>query len=361
MTSLTDVIAAEIRSREPIPFARFMELVLYHSEFGYYESSERRIGRAGDFYTSASTGSLFGELLGFQFAQWQIEFGGGPFQIVEAGAHDGRLAGDILKYLREWRSEAFRHATYLIVEPSSRRQSWQETQLREFVGHVKWVRSLEELPPGGIRGVVFANELLDALPVTRLGWDAAARCWFEWGVAEIDGRFVWRRLASDNASNFETPILPEELLAVLPDGFTTEVCPPATRWWRAAAARLVRGHLLTLDYGLSAEEFFAPSRREGTLRAYRQHQIVSDVLADPGSHDLTAHVNFSALKSAGEAKGLTTMAFVTQTKFLTEIASQAWETDASFATWSAERTRQFQALTHPDHLGRAFRVLLQRK
>ena len=100
---------------------------------------------------------------------------------------------------------------------------------------------------------------------------------------------------------------------------------------------------------------------DGTLRAYRRHQIARDVLADPGAQDLTAHVNFSALQKAGENEGLATITYATQSQFLTEIASQAWEPGAPFSPWSAARTRQFQALTHPDHLGRAFRVLVQRK
>src|SRR5207245_4088656 len=108
-----------------------------------------------------------------------------------------------------------------------------------------------------------------------------------------------------------------------------------------------------------AEDFFVPERKEGTSRAYYQHRLSSDALAHPGEQDLTAHVNFSALQAAGEAAGLKTEALLTQGQFLTEIAARIWERGAGFGEWSPERTRQFQTLTHPEHLGRPFRVLVQ--
>jgi len=153
--------------------------------------------------------------------------------------------------------------------------------------------------------------------------------------------------------------LPEGLLDVLPDGFTVELCPARTEWWRQAASALERGKLLTIDYGLEADEFFAPERKEGTLRAYCRHQLTRNVLADPGEQDITAHVNFTAVQAAGEAAGLKTDGFLTQAQFLTAIAAQIWNGGASFGEWGSERARQFQTLTHPEHLGRAFRVLVQ--
>jgi SAM-dependent MidA family methyltransferase len=119
------------------------------------------------------------------------------------------------------------------------------------------------------------------------------------------------------------------------------------------------GKLVAIDYGLAAEEFLVPERKDGTLRAYYRHRLVSDVLANAGEQDLTAHINFSAIRQAGEAAGLRTEAFLTQEQFLTQIAAKAWKGGGAFGEWSRERTRQFQTLTHPEHLGRAFRVLVQ--
>jgi SAM-dependent MidA family methyltransferase len=153
---------------------------------------------------------------------------------------------------------------------------------------------------------------------------------------------------------------PAELLRVLPDGYVQETCPAAEQWWRAAAAVLERGKLLTLDYGFTTEEMITPGRTRGTLRAYHRHQVSNDLLANPGEQDLTAHVNFSVLQAAGESAGLTTEGYLTQPQFLTGILAEAVNT-AAFRDWNASRTRQFQTLTHPEHLGRAFKVLIQGK
>ena len=342
-----------------------MELALYCPEYGYYET-KKDIGRRGDFYTSVSVGRLFGRLLAFQFAEWlgRLPPAGRKPCIVEAGPHDGQLARDILDWLQSRRPEQFGRIEYCLLEPSPRRREWQRETLEAFAPHVRWGDSLDSLlPPAGpaeprppgLNGIVFSNEFLDAMPVRRHGWDAGRRKWFEWGVALEGGRCVWARIED---SDFRFPL--PELEAVLPDGYTVETSPAAGRWWREAADRLEHGWLLTLDYGGEAEELFTPARARGTLRAYSRHHASHDVLANPGEQDLTAHVNFSALRQAGEAGGLKTEYFDTQARFLTGILSRA-AGGASLGEWDAGLARQFQTLTHPEHLGRAFTVLAQSK
>jgi SAM-dependent MidA family methyltransferase len=145
---------------------------------------------------------------------------------------------------------------------------------------------------------------------------------------------------------------------VLPDGYTIETSPAAETWWREAAKSVRRGKLLTIDYGFTAEEIFLPARTNGTLRAYFRHRVSDDLLANPGEQDLTAHVNFSAVQKVGEKVGLKTDLFCTQPQFLTRILEMAVK-EKSFANLDAKQARQFQTLTHPEHLGRAFRVLVQ--
>jgi SAM-dependent MidA family methyltransferase len=393
LNEVAQKIAANIRTCGAISFAAFMEHALYCPVYGYYETEKDRLGRHGDYYTSVSVGSLFGELLAFQFADWVSEQNpeskaGGrrePVQIVEAGAHSGELARDILSWMRSHRRELFDRLEYWIVEPSPRRREWQRQKLGEFAGNVRWAEEMaapaaaphapanvrdplslspvtRHLPP--VRGIIFSNELLDAMPVHRLGWDAKKRTWFEWGVTLRHERFVWTRMTgSFPVSNLQFPIRSWQSAIgnALPDGFTTEVCPAAERWWQAAASALEWGRLLTIDYGLAAEEFFLPERKDGTLRAYYRHRLSGDALAQPGHQDLTAHVNFSALQAAGEVSGLETEACLTQPQFLTQIAARTWKTPGNFGGWTPKHTRQFQTLTHPEHLGRAFRVLVQRR
>lgn len=382
-------MAVAIRQSGPLPFARFMELALYCPVYGYYEQEANSVGRAGDYMTSVSVGPLFGQLLAFQFAEWlapakrrdeKQDFS--PVQLVEAGAHDGRLAADILGWLRQHRPQLFARLNYRILEPSSRRQAWQKRTLADFAGHVTWEADFETLrraktPRAGRQAtnhpeqpaacVIFSNELMDALPVRRIGWDAHARVWFEWGVGLEDGRLAWQRMSPEQTAPAELAgllqqggvELSNEFLDVLPDGFTTEVGPAAVAWWREAAGCLQHGRLMALDYGLSAGEFFAPHRKDGTLRAYHRHRFSTDLLANPGQQDLTAHVNFTALQSAGEAAGLRTETYTSQADFLVGLLQRAASEPEAFDGWDAQALRQFKTLTHPEHLGRAFRVLVQ--
>jgi SAM-dependent MidA family methyltransferase len=366
MNALFQLIQNEAETAGKLPFARFMELALYHPELGYYEQKNDP-GRRGDFYTSVSVGALFGELLAFQFAEWLevIPMAGGGWRMIEAGAHAGQLAKDILSWLQRQRPKIFERLEYIVIEPSPRRQEWQRETLAEFGNKIRWLAQISELknPQSAIRNpqsayeIIFSNELLDAMPVRRFGWDAKNKKWFEWGVAVESGKFVWAKIP-----NSESPTsvrrLPSSLLDVLPDGYTIETSPAAENWWRKAAHVLKRGKLLTMDYGLTADEWLSPARTNGTLRAYFRHHASDDLLAHVGEQDLTAHVNFSTIQKAGEDAGLKTEFFSTQSKFLTEILAKT-QRDKTFGEWNSARVRQFQTLTHPEHLGRAFRVLVQ--
>jgi len=401
MNLLSEIIRSEAARRGVLTFARFMELALYHPELGYYETPNHSPGRRGDFYTSVSTGELFGQLLACQFAGWLEEIRSAEcgVRIIEAGAHDGKLAADILNWLQIHRPKLFPEIEYWILEPSPRRREWQRGTLKDFLPRVRWFADFHSIttstPHSALRttrlnGIIFSNELLDAFPVHRFGWDAKDKTWFEWGVAVGGEKFIWahcpdspapeigERAGERGASPSSILDLPSSLLAVLPDGYTIETSPAAQNWWREAAGVLARGKLLAIDYGFTAGEMFSPVRTRGTLRAYFQHHASDDILANPGEQDLTAHVNFSAIQKAGEGAGLKTESFLTQSQFLTRILEKAAK-DESFGEfvaskrlaasqhsedgsedgWSAKQTRQFQTLTHPDHLGRAFRVLVQ--
>jgi SAM-dependent MidA family methyltransferase len=367
MRPLVELIRREIIAHGVLSFARFMELALYCPDYGYYEAKKDNPGRSGDFYTSVSVGELFGQLLAFQFAGWlepEAESQRSEAGIIEAGAHDGTLAGDILNWLQRARPGLFERIQYVIVEPSLRRQEWQKEKLEKFAPHVRWFADLKTLSRvthhPSLHSVIFSNELLDAMPVHRFGWDAAGQKWFEWGVACEGEEFNWVRMTESRHLSLATPHAPQELLAVLPDGYTIEMSPAAENWWREAAGILKRGRLMTLDYGLGADELFSPSRPHGTLRAYFRQHVVGDLLANAGEQDITAHVNFPAIQAAGESAGLTTESFMAQTQFLTRILERTAK-DKSFGEWNATRTRQFQTLTHPEHLGRTFRVLIQFK
>ncbi len=357
MSHLIDFIAAEMGGAGAISFDRFMELALYCPECGYYEREGDKIGRGGDFCTSVAVGGLFGELLAARFAAWLKDAGHASEKLVlmEAGAHRGELAKDILAFLERREPELSRKVEYWILEPSARRRAWQAETLDRFQPRVRW---LHDFPAQPLTGIVFSNELLDAMPVRRLGWDSRAQTWFEWGVTMAQDRFAFTRLPGPADLQ---PDLPAELARVLPDGFTVEISPRALSWWSRAARSLRQGWIITFDYGLDALEFFTPDRREGTLRSYFRHQLVTNVLAQPGEQDITAQVHFARVRQAGEGEGLATVFDSTQERFFMGILRDIEAGDIGFDPWDSRRIRQFQTLTHPDHFGRAFRVLAQRR
>jgi SAM-dependent MidA family methyltransferase len=360
----TDLIRNAIRARGPISYFDFMALALYAPEAGYYEKMGR-VGRSGDFYTSVSVGPFFGELLAGRFREWlsELETKLSPaeapvLQLVEVGANDGRLAADIA---RAWKPlPGGRPVDLILVEPSPRRRAWQEATLADIEGlTIRWEESLEAL--GNVRGVVYCNELLDALPVHRVGWDMGRGRWFEWGVEAVGDGFGWVPLPDEAAAATLADLhlqIPPELAEVLPDGFCTEIHAAARNWWAEAADRLKAGWLMALDYGLNGEEFFSPQRAKGTLRAYSGHRVGGDLLAHPGEQDLTAQVNFTACRQAGEEAGLETIAFESQAAFLTGLARRLWA-EPGWTQWTRSQVAQFKTLTHPEHLGRPFQVLVQ--
>jgi SAM-dependent MidA family methyltransferase len=361
VTEIATILRQQMEREGPISFAQFMETALYCPGIGYYERADTWIGRRGDFYTSVCVGPLFGQLLAAQFIQWLECEPVGVVQLVEAGAHDGQLAFDILAWLRVEQPGLYERLDYCLLEPSDRRRQWQEQKLDSFAGHVRWASSWKDLPQGSVNGVMFCNELLDAFAVQHLAWDAGSRRWIERGVGIEGDNFVWQRLEVPVCGDLVSALhdagfdFSPDLLAVLPDGFVIDLSFTAADWWRRAALALNRGRLVTIDYGYTAEEFLRPDRREGTLRAYSRHHVSSDVFTNPGERDITAHVNFSQLRMVGERAGLSSEEVLSQAQFLTRIAECEWQRQPP----SPAEIRQFQSLTHPEHLGRAFRVLVQ--
>jgi SAM-dependent MidA family methyltransferase len=341
------ILQNEIARAGVIAFARFMELALYHPEHGYYRKSH--IGRAGDFFTSISVGPLFGQMIAHHLSH-KLALLPGEIHIVEAGAHDGSLAADLLNWLAANRPEFAQRLRYFIVEPIPELQQRQREKIlvERAAPHVAWVDSLQDLPT--IRGAIISNELLDAFPVHIFKWHSPEQRWRECGV-NADFQFSPMDSLPPWAQEALADLKPLQLY--LPDHFTIEFSPAAEEWWTSAAKKLAEGFLLAVDYGDESTALWSPARAHGTVRAFRNHKLVPNPLADPGDQDITASVNFTRIRIAGEHAGLISSPLETQAQFLTKIAAEF------FTNPTAQDTRQFQTLTHPEHLGRAFKVLVQ--
>jgi SAM-dependent MidA family methyltransferase len=359
MNALSREIRLEIERLGPMMFARFMELALYAPGLGYYEQPGK-IGREGDFFTSVSACPLFGQLLAFQFAEWlDRDFSDREFQLVEAGAHDGSLAADILDWFARFRPDLMSRLRYCVIEPSSVRRGWQERTLASWRAKIGWASDINEAAGQGIGGIVFSNEFFDAFPVHRLAWDAGEARWREWRVVFANDKFAWHLDAPAADLTGRLPLIPAELAAVLPDGFIAELSPGSLDWWRTAARGLRRGKLMTVDYGYCSDGWLRPDRPNGSLRAFARHHAGADLLNEPGEQDLTADVNFSAVEEAGRDAGLGPGIVMPQSQFLTEIFARIRSKPEAFGHWDQKSVRQFQTLSHPEHLGRSFQVLVQ--
>ena len=356
-SALATLIREEIERDGPLRFSRFMERCLFHPRWGYYENDRARdrVGRAGDYYTSVSVGGLFGTLLAFDVSRRMDKLDVETPMIVEAGAHDGRLAEDILSWMQRARPRLFARLRYAILEPSARRGRWQAERRGRFAGKIEWMESWDRVPGGSFTGVLVCNELLDAMPVDVARWDGRRRAWREALVGRDGERFLWRP-AEKPLEGPDAPALPDALAAVLPDGFQIELRRAARVWWRQAADRLRSGWMAAFDYGATGETLLSPRHARGTLRGYRGHAWVDDPLADPGEQDITAHVDWSEVIRAGETSGLVTERMESQGRFLSRIAADMMGAGEPMAD---SALGQMRSLTHPDHMGETFQTLIQ--
>ena len=311
-------IAAEIAERGRITFARFMELALYHPTGGYYLAPERRPGRGGDFITAPETHPFFGMALARQIAEcWQRLDRPDPFTVREEGAGVGGLAYDIIAGLSVDAPDLLPALRYRLVETNPHRREQAAAAMAE-VGLAAIV-SVEPPPGDGARnpivGVALANEVADALPVHRLVRRDGT--WRErWVTTGPDGFAETEADLSPPARGFD----PEARLAAAgvesKEGDAIEISPAAAAWFAAVGRGIERGYALVIDYGYPTGELYRAHRLAGTLRAYHRHTVDDQPFRRVGRQDLTAHVDFGALVSAGRSVGLDAAGATSQGEFL---------------------------------------------
>ena len=327
-------------------FATYMEAALYDPEDGYY-TTRASLGFEGDYVTSADLGPAFGRSFARGLADlWLLMGKPATWDLVEAGAGRGILMRDLLGALERERPDAARGARPAIVEVSPRMRAQQSLALEGR--DLRWASVAHSLAP--IQGVVFANEVLDAFPVHVLARTAE-------GVREVfvgeDNGVLVEILRPPSTADLRWRI-PESV----PIGGRWEASPAAEGWLASLAAALVSGYVLLIDYGGDESELLT-RQGTGTIRGFAQHRLIPDPLADPGGHDLTASVDFTAIRRAAEGAGLRFAGAATQRDVL--IALGIREAAARPATpidqlRAASRRSAIDALLDPNGLG-AFRVV----
>jgi SAM-dependent MidA family methyltransferase len=371
--SLADHLRALIKRDGPINFHDWMSVALYDEREGYYCRPDRiRQGRAGDYRTAPETSSLFAATFARYFAELFVELGSpSHFTIVEAGAGSGQFAQGVLTNLKSKHPEVFAATNYVIEEVGAGSRSECAARLAEFSDCVS-IRSPtvregnsrnEAISDGQasdkIAGIVFSNELIDAFPVHRViqrNGELRELC------VDMDGNdFVWTECdLADRVADYC-----QRAKLQLTEGQIAEINLDAETFVARASSIIEDGFLITVDYGAERDELLNdPARRQGTLRAFRRHQIIDQVLSHPGEVDLTTTIDWTQIKEAGKRMELKTVGFERLDQFLLNeglldelevAASQLGDADALRLRTSARE------MIMPNGMAALFQILVQRK
>jgi len=338
-----------------VSFERFMDLALYAPGLGYYSAGSAKIGAGGDFVTAPEISDLFSRCVARQCAQVLSLTGG---EILELGAGTGRMAAAVLESLA---AAGVLPERYSILEVSADLAERQRERLGSLPSplreRVVW---LDRLPERPVRGVVLANEVLDALPCQRFvvgGGGDPGTVVHELGVSLQGDSFVERAALPDPALAGACESLLKELPQPLPPGYTSEVCLRLEPWIAGVGACLERGLLLLFDYGLPRSHYYHPQRVTGTLRCHFKQFAHDDPYINVGVQDITAWVDFTRVAEAGVAAGLDVAGFCTQAAFLLATGIESFVAEAVGPVEGARRAGEARRLLMPGEMGEAFKAM----
>lgn len=348
-------IRAQIAAHQgPIPFVRFMDLALHAPGLGYYSAGAKKIGSTGDFVTAPEISPLYSRCIARQCQQVLEAMGVGD--ILEVGAGSGVMASDILLELESLQTLP---AHYYILEISAdlreRQESLLSLQCAHLMNRIQWLTSL----PASFKGVVLANELLDAMPVHRIVFtDNGA---VESYVDAIDNEFVWREggISTQGVADRIEVLLAEFGATHFQPGYTTEINLAAEAWIESLAAVMQQGLLLIIDYGFPRHEYYHADRVGGTIMCHYRHYAHDNPFIFAGITDITAHIDFTAMAQSGSDAGLDVSGYTTQAYFLLALGldQMVAYSDPTDIRHHLVLTQQVKKLTSPSEMGELFKVL----
>ena len=345
--NLQTLLAEEIKKhRNWIPFSRFMELVLYAPQYGYYTGGSHKIGNDGDFITSPTLTPLFARTLARQLQELLPQTAG---NIYEFGAGTGQLAADLLNNLSDGINR------YYIIEISPELAARQKDLIQTLAPQAaQKIVHLSALPET-FDGIIIGNEVLDAMPVEIIRKDEGGS--FEHvGVCLDNDRFTYlaRPLHDLQLSALASLYFPK-----ITSPYTSELHPQQYAFIRTLASRLEHGCMIFIDYGFDAAQYYHPQRNQGTLIGHYRHHVIHNPFDFIGLADLTAHVNFTDIAQAGTDAGLDLIGYLPQSHFLlnlgiTELLAQTGKTDSAAYIREAAAV---QKLIDQHEMGELFKVI----
>jgi SAM-dependent MidA family methyltransferase len=335
-----------------ISFERFMEMALYEPGLGYYSAGSTKLGEAGDFVTAPEISPLFSRCLANQAREVLEKLGGGD--ILEIGAGSGVMAADVLAELHHIAALPNR---YFILEVSADLRERQRARLAELPDEVKSRVQWLDHWPDELRGVVLANEVLDAMPVQRfrIRGDTVNCVGVTWQLGQLD----WSEVKADVALEKRVREIEQELGERLPDGYGSEINMRLPSWVQSLALSMSAGVAILIDYGLPRRQYYREERNEGTLLCHYRHRFHDDALIHVGVQDIGAWVDFTAVAEAASSAGMSIGGFSTQAHFLIGCGIEQFIAGLADAELHQrlQLARQAMLLTLPGEMGERFKVI----
>ena len=352
---LQAIIRADIKQHGSIPFWHYMELALYAPGLGYYSAGKTKFGASGDFVTASEIGDLFARSMARSVSNVLRAAADSVF--LEVGGGSGKFAAAALA---EWEVLGCLPRHYQILDRSAELRARQRDTIAARVPHllhrVQW---LDAPPESSWRGVLFANEVIDALPAHRfvirdgevrevhVALNAADQLCLVEREAETMLIAATRHIAAD-------------LDAPIADGYRSEILPQLPYWIDAVCGTLEAGLAVFVDYGYPRHEFYHPDRRDGTLTCHYHHRAHDDALLWPGLQDITTWVDFTALAEAATHARWPLAGFTSQAQFLLasglldllQIEQLSRDEAGRYAL-----AQEVKRLTLPGEMGERFKVM----
>lgn len=345
--NLQTLLAEEIKKYGNwIPFSRFMELVLYAPQYGYYTGGSHKIGNNGDFITAPTLTPLFARTLARQLQELLPQTAG---NIYEFGAGTGQLAADLLNNLSDGINR------YYIIEISPELAARQKDLIQTLAPQAaQKIIHLSALPET-FDGIIIGNEVLDAMPVEIIRKDEGGS--FEHvGVCLDNDCFTY---SARPLHDLQLSALASLYFPKISSPYTSELHPQQYAFIRTLASRLEHGCMIFIDYGFDAAQYYHPQRNQGTLIGHYRHHVIHNPFDFIGLADLTAHVNFTDIAQAGTDAGLDLIGYLPQSHFLlnlgiTELLAQMGQTDSAAYIREAAAV---QKLIDQHEMGELFKVI----
>ncbi len=349
--SLQHKITSQIKQKGSISFAEFMQMALYEPGLGYYSAGLTKLGSSGDFVTAPEMGQLFARCHANCFAE-VLPHLSEPI-IVELGAGTGQFCVDVLQALDELSSLPERYAIFEVSADLKKVQQEKVAQLpSELSERVVW---LDSPPTEFFEGIVFANEVLDALSVEVFQFKEGQ--FFRLMLIDEKGCLTERWDA------FEPLLLTQlqQLDLQLSSGYRSEFIPHLSVWMDSVVGKLNKGLVLMVDYGYGRPAYYHPQRSTGTLVCYQRHQANFNPYQDVGLQDITAFVDFTAVAEAMNDAGLEVVGFTTQAEFLMANKIEQWLDPSGDYQRYFELVSEMKKLVMPDEMGDKFKAIAATK